>query len=87
MRGSTEPVTPKRWQDCRAFVRALEARDYLVDGRPCMSDGIYLYMYELWRDGAHFVLRAMKRRGHGTKHSKAASATTHRKARRRDHAA
>ncbi len=43
------------WRKNRAFTDALKARQYLtlVDGRLqcCCSDGIYLYMYELWQDG------------------------------------
>lgn len=49
---------PKRWQDCKPFVDALLARGYVLplgDARGgihlCMSDGVYLYMYELWQDG------------------------------------
>jgi len=45
-------MTAHRWQDDAAFVAAIKARDYLTsDGRVVMSDGIYLYMYELWLDG------------------------------------
>jgi hypothetical protein len=80
-------VTPKRWQDCRAFVRDLIEREYLVEGRPVMSDGIYLYMYELWRDGARFALRAMKRKGYVSQYPKAVSTSSHRKTRRRNDAA
>jgi hypothetical protein len=75
-------MKPRRWQDCRAFVRDLTEREYIVDGRLVMSDGIYLYMYELWRDGARFALRAMKRKGYVSEYPKAASAPSHRKGRR-----
>ena len=75
----------RRWQDCRPFVRALEARAYLVEGRPVMSDGLYLYMYELWQDGARAGALAYKK--HVTEHSKAKGTASHRKGRRRNHAA
>lgn len=47
---------PGRWADCEPFVTDLLARQYVRwedDGKLhlCMSLGIYLYMYELWRDG------------------------------------
>jgi len=47
---------PKRWQDCKPFVAALLARNYigLVNANVptlSLSDGLYLYMYELWQDG------------------------------------
>ena len=52
---------PNRWQDCRGFVEDLAKREYVAkfgQGHLTlfMSDGIYLYMYELWQDG-------MKRKG------------------------
>jgi len=77
-------LSPKRWQDCRPFVRALEARAYLVEGRPVMSDGIYLYLYELWQDGARAGARAYKK--YVAEHSKAKGATSDRKNRRRNDA-
>lgn len=43
---------PKRWQDDKAFVAALRKREYLDEGdKPNMSDGIYIYMWELFQDG------------------------------------
>jgi hypothetical protein len=76
---------PKRWQDCKPFVRALSARQYLVDGRPVMSDGIYWYLYELWQDGTRAGALAYKR--HVAEHPKAKVASSHRKGRRRNDAA
>lgn len=78
-------MKPRRWQDCRPFVRALEARAYLVEGRPVMSDGIYLYLYELWQDGTRAGARAYKR--YVTEHPKTESTASHRKGRRRHDAA
>lgn len=54
-------VKAKRWQDSRAFVRALHAREYLVEGRLTMSDGIYLYLFELWQDGLRAGALAYKK--------------------------
>lgn len=76
---------PKRWQDSKAFVRALAAREYLVDNRPVMSDGIYLYMYELWQDGTRVGALAYKK--HVSEHPKAKGAASHRKGHRRHDAA
>ena len=49
---------PKRWQDCDPFLDALVRRQYLNQDtkdfsvlRQNMSDGAYLYLYELWQDG------------------------------------
>lgn len=43
---------PKKWQGDAPFVEALKARQYLgADGKPNMSAGIYLYLWELWQDG------------------------------------
>lgn len=43
---------PKGWQDNAAFRWDLTKRGYLTpNGAPTMSHGIYLYMYEAWRDG------------------------------------
>lgn len=47
---------PDRWQDCEAFIEALLQRKYVTKDEannvgPLMADGIYIYMYELWRDG------------------------------------
>jgi len=40
---------PGKWQDCDAFVCWLVAMKYLDEKkRPCMSGGIYLYMWEAW---------------------------------------
>jgi hypothetical protein len=72
----------KRWQDCRSFVRALEARKYLVDGRPVMADGIYWYLYELWQDGTRAGALAYKK--YVAQHSKAKGASSHREGRARD---
>lgn len=72
---------PKHWRDCRAFVRALEARAYLVEGRPVMSDGIYWYLYELWQDGTRAGARAYK--NYVAEHAKAKGASAHRKGSRR----
>lgn len=49
---------PERWQKCRAFVEALKARNYLSpDGEPYVSDGLILYMYELFQDGVRSAKR------------------------------
>lgn len=46
---------PPRWQDCEPFVNALVKREYVQrfgkGFRLLLSDGCYLYMYELWQDG------------------------------------
>jgi hypothetical protein len=47
---------PKNWRDCKPFVKALLKREYLSQDSEgelhlSMSDGIYLYLYELWQDG------------------------------------
>lgn len=52
---------PKRWQDCPPFLHALRVCGYArveagADGvtrvtTAFMSDGAYLYMYELWQRG------------------------------------
>jgi hypothetical protein len=47
----------KRWQDCEPFIEDLTKRGYVKrddagNVQTCMSEGIYLYMYELWQDGA-----------------------------------
>lgn len=78
-----QPIA-KRWQDCRAFVRALRARKYLVEDRPVMSEGIYWYLYELWQDGLITGARAYKK--HVAKHEKAKGASSHREGGRRDDA-
>lgn len=80
---------PKRWQDCPRFVRALRERCYLVNDRPVVSEGLYLYMYELWRDGWREGRTALlkKQKGDVTEHEKAKGASTHRKGRRRNDAA
>jgi hypothetical protein len=78
---------PKRWQDCKRFVRTLRARAYLVKGRPVMSAGLYLYMYELWRDGWRQGRKALRRKLDVTEHEKAKGASAHRARRRRDDAA
>lgn len=50
---------PRRWQDCPTFVLDLKRRAYLTpSGQELMSEGIYLYLYELWQDG---VLRGWKK--------------------------
>jgi len=81
----------KRWQDTRAFVRALKARGYLAENnRPVMSDGIYLYLFELWIDGVVMGWRQGRqalRRKHVTEHDKAARSSQGRKGRGRHNAA
>jgi hypothetical protein len=75
----------KNWRDCRAFVRALRAREYLVDDRPVMSEGIYWYLYELWQDGTRAGALAYK--NHVAQHGQAKGTSSHRKGRRRHDAA
>jgi hypothetical protein len=41
---------PRRWQDCSPFVNALTKREY----NNVLSDGLYLYLYELWQDGVKY---------------------------------
>jgi hypothetical protein len=77
---------PKRWQDCKPFVRELKSRDYLVKSRPVMSPGVYLYMYELWCAGWRTGRKALRRKLDVTEHKKAKGASSHRKGRRRDDA-
>lgn len=52
---------PRRWQDCKLFVTALKKREYISDTSTgwflLMSDGIYLYLYELWQDGRQSALK------------------------------
>jgi hypothetical protein len=49
---------PKRWQDSKPFVKALAERGYVQvkprgrEPKTCLAEGVYLYMYELWQDGA-----------------------------------
>lgn len=43
-----------------AFVQALKKRGYLgLDGKTCMSDGLYLYLHELWVDGRESKVRGV----------------------------
>ena len=55
---------PDRWQDCEAFIEALLKRQYVTRDEagnvgPLMADGIYLYMYELWKDGSTRTIDAL----------------------------
>ena len=50
--GTVTKKASKRWQDDEDFVAALKKRGYLDEnGGMCMSNGIYLYMWELFQDG------------------------------------
>lgn len=55
-------MLPRNWRKCEPFVAALLEREYVRrEGEGlhlCMADGIYLYLYELWQDGAHEGLRS-----------------------------
>lgn len=77
---------PKRWQDCKPFFRELKSRGYLVKGRPVMSAGIYLYMYELWCAGWRTGRKALRRKLDVTEHKKAKGTSSDRARRRRDDA-
>lgn len=84
---SDDQKKSKRWQDCKPFVRELKARAYLIKGRPVMSAGLYLYMFELWCAGWRQGRKALRRKLDVTEHQKAKGASAHRKGRRRDDAA
>jgi hypothetical protein len=80
-------MKPRRWQDCKPFVRELKSLGYLVKSRPVMSPGVYLYMYELWCAGWRQGRKALRRKLDVTEHEKTKGASKNRTGRRRDDAA